>query len=235
MNLSFGKKTNGQSKIAHPQNAYLPALRAWDDVNHFAVSRMKRSDMYAAVFAVLAILGWGGMVYYANQPKLIPYVIHTDKLDQQMAVVRAEQLSHINVDPAVVRANVRSFIFNVRSVTFDPVFQKNMIHNGVKPFIDSGSQADSQIATFYGQNDPFKRAEKNSVEVTVNSPVPMSPTTYQVDWIEHERDLKGQDLATTHWRGFITVAIKTAGDEPTIIANPAGVYITNIQWSQVQG
>jgi type IV secretion system protein VirB5 len=240
VNLFKSASANGhgraaESKIVTTKNPYLPALRAWDDVNHFAIARMRRADFYAMIFALLAVIGWGGMVYYAMQPKLIPYIVHTDKLDQQLAVMRAERLNNIDQDPAVIRASVRTFIFNVRSVTFDPVFQKNMIRYGVRPFVAAGSQAETQVATFYAQNDPFKRAQTNSVEVSVDSPVPMSTNTFQVQWTEHARDAKGIDLGTTYWRGFVTVVLKTSGDEATIMKNPTGMYVTNLQWSQVQG
>lgn len=223
-----------KSRLLSSTNPYLPALRAWDDVNGFAVRAMYVSYCFAGVFAVLALIGWGGMVYYANQPKLIPYVVQTDKLDQQLAVIRAERLNGITTDPAVVRAALQQFVFNVRSVTFDPVFQKNMIGE-VRNYLASGSQAESAVGAFYTTNDPFKIAQKNSVLVTVDSPVPMSPTTYQVEWTEQSRSVKGEVLGLEHWRGFITITIHPAGDEATLMGNPAGVYVTDIQLSQVQG
>jgi type IV secretion system protein VirB5 len=63
----------------------------------------------------------------------------------------------------------------------------------------------------------------------------MSTNTFQVQWTEHARDAKGIDLGTTYWRGFVTVVLKTSGDEATIMKNPTGMYVTNLQWSQVQG
>lgn len=226
-------------------NPYMPALRAWDDVNGFAIAQMKRAWLVAYAAIALALLGWGGMVYYANQPRLIPFVVQTDKLDQQIAVVRAEQLRNIGQDPAILRAALRQFVINLRMVTFDPKFQKQAIELGVKPFVAAGSAAEATIKTFYtakpcmdpttcnNQGDPFARAKQNSTAVTVDSVVPMSPTTFQVDWTEVSQDAQGTQTGTQHWRGFFTVALHQEGTEDTILLNPAGMYVTNIQWNQV--
>lgn len=231
----FGRRhRETQSPAGEVTNPFLPALRAWDDVNHFAVSRMHRAEAFAFIGFAFALIFAIGMVYYANQPRLIPYVVQTDKVDQQLAVARAERLTNMTQDPAVLRASLRAFIEHLRMVTFDPVFQRRAILEGVRPFIAPNSQAQTQIDAFYRANDPFARAKTNSVDVAVDSPVPMSQSTYQVEWTETTRNAQGGTQGTTHWRGFFTITQSTSGDEQTLMLNPAGMYVTNIEWSQVQ-
>jgi type IV secretion system protein VirB5 len=240
MKLFGSKKRNEAPSSKPPANPYLPALRAWDDINGFAINRMQRSDMIATIFGVLSVIFAIGMVYYASQPRFIPYVVQVNKLDQALAVTRAEQMAGATTDPTIVRAAIKLFVESVRTVTFDPIMQKRLFTTQVRPMVASGSQAEQFLTNWLQNNDPFKRAKSGdeitpegySVEVTADSPIMMSENTFQDSWSEKYHDAQGNLLKTTYWTGFFTVTTHLTGDEQQLMLNPIGLYVTNISWSQ---
>jgi type IV secretion system protein VirB5 len=74
---------------------------------------------------------------------------------------------------------------------------------------------------------------KETVSVEVNSVLPTSDRTYEVEWVETTRDLYGAVKATDRWKGSFSVVINPPQDERQARVNPVGLYITNASWARV--
>jgi len=71
------------------------------------------------------------------------------------------------------------------------------------------------------------------VSVEVNSVLPTSDRTFEVDWVETTRDLYGAIKATDRWKGSFSIALNPPSDERQARINPLGIYVTNINWARV--
>ena len=180
-----------------------------------------------AIGIIVAILALG---YVAAQSKFVPYVVAIDKLGLPVGVQISDHAEP--VDTRVVRAQLANWISNARSVVTDRVVEKSNLDQ-VYAMIENGSAARGYLDSWYtGGHSPFDTARNQTVATSIDSMLPISPTTWQVQWTETIRNLAGQVVATQQWAGTIGVTINPPTDEATIFHNPLGVYITTLDWTK---
>jgi type IV secretion system protein VirB5 len=97
----------------------------------------------------------------------------------------------------------------------------------------SGSQAQAFISDFYRSNPPQKRAQTETVSVEVQSVLPTSDKTFEIEWAETTRDLYGTVTQKARWKSAFTIAINPPTDEATARINPLGIYVTNASWGKL--
>jgi type IV secretion system protein VirB5 len=117
-------------------------------------------------------------------------------------------------------------------ITNDGVAQRKAIDR-VYAHIANGSQAMGFINDFYRGDPPQKRAQTQTVSVDVQSVLPTSDRTFELEWIETTRDLQGQVKQQVRWKGAFTVTVNPPADEALMRVNPLGIYVTNASWSKV--
>jgi len=211
-------------------NPYLAARREWDERYGEFISRARNWRTTAILCALAALLGTAGIVWLAARSRVIPFVVLIDSLGRPVASGLAEQTSP--GDDRLRRAVIQDWIENLRMVTTDGIAQRRAIDR-VYAQIASGSSAQTFISDYY-RNDPlFKRAQTGTVSVDVNSVLPTSDRTFEVDWIETSRDLYGNVKSTDHWKGTFTIALNPPSDEREARINPLGLYVTAASWSKV--
>jgi type IV secretion system protein VirB5 len=71
------------------------------------------------------------------------------------------------------------------------------------------------------------------VSIDVNSVLPTSDRTFEVDWVETTRDLYGAVKGTDRWKGSFSIALNPPTDERLARINPLGVYVTNVSLAKV--
>jgi type IV secretion system protein VirB5 len=89
------------------------------------------------------------------------------------------------------------------------------------------------ISDFYRANQPFERAQNETVGVDVRSVLSTSGRTFEVDWIETVRDLYGNVKTTERWKGTFTIAVNAPTEERIAHVNPLGLYVVSANWSRV--
>jgi type IV secretion system protein VirB5 len=156
--------------------------------------------------------------------------VAVDNLGRQVAAGPADQSTV--ADDKLRRAAMFDWVGDLRMVTNDGVAQKKAIDR-VYAHIANGSQAMGFINDFYRGDPPQKRAETQTVNVDVQSVLPTSDRTFEVEWIETTRDLQGQVTQQVRWKGAFTVVVNPPSDEGLMRVNPLGIYITNASWSKV--
>jgi len=86
-------------------------------------------------------------------------------------------------------------------------------------------------------SSPFVRAAKLTVNTDIGSVLPISATSWQVDWEETTRDRDGGLIGKpVHMRAMLTVYIlppSTHARESDIQRNPLGIYIRDFNWEEV--
>lgn len=217
----------------HP---YLNARRSWNShVGSLIASRTLWQAM-ALISLLVAFAAVGGVVYIGSQSKFVPYVVEVNKLGEAMAVAPAPQAN--KVDQRIVRASVAEFIVNARTVTPDIAMQRRAIFK-VYALMISGSPATRKMTAFLNgtpDTNPFKRAEKQTVNVEIVSAIPQTSSTWQVDWVETQRTRKGEIMGKPYrMRALLNVsnnAMPPDASDDQIRLNPMSIYISDYSWSK---
>ena len=211
-------------------NPYLAARREWDERYGDLVTRARNWRTIAVLCTIIALIASGGMVWLSTKSRVVPFVVAIDHLGRPVASGIADQTSA--TDDRLKRASVLNWVENVRTVTTDGVAQRKAIDH-VYAQIANGSHAQAFISDYYRSDPPQKRAETETVAVEVNSVLPTSDRTYEVDWRETSRDLYGTVKSTDRWKGSFTIALDPPTDERLARINPLGIYIIQASWSKV--
>jgi type IV secretion system protein TrbF len=211
-------------------NPYLAARREWDERYGDLITRARNWRTLATLCALVALLATAGMTWLSARSHIVPFVVLMDNLGRPLASGVAEQTT-LN-DDRLKRVSIMTWVENLRLVTTDGVAQRKAIDH-VYAEIASGSSAQTFVSEFYRSNEPFKRAQTDTVSVDINSVLPTSDRTFEVDWVETTRDLYGAVKATDHWKGSFSIALNPPADERLARINPLGIYITNLSWTKV--
>jgi type IV secretion system protein TrbF len=126
-----------------------------------------------------------------------------------------------------VKAELAAWIVDVRSISSDPLAEKGALS---RAYSATAATATTFLNDYYRQHSPF--GQTRTVAVSVDSVLPISNQTYQIQWTEDARDLQGRDIGSTQWLASVTVAFDPPTDERGILNNPLGLYITSISWTQ---
>lgn len=130
------------------------------------------------------------------------------------------------------------FIVNARTVTPDIAMQRRAIFK-VYALMNAGSASTRKMTAWLNGNpetNPFKRAEKQTVNVEIVSAIPQTATTWQVDWIETQRSRKGEVQGKPYrMRALLNVETRPIAsdiNEEQLRLNPLGIYISDYSWSK---
>jgi type IV secretion system protein VirB5 len=222
------KATPTAKVIEH--NPYLAAKREWDERYGDLISRARNWRTMALLSGLIALIATAGVVWLSARSRVIPFVVLIDSLGRPVVSGLAEQASE--ADDRLKRAEILSWIENLRLVTGDAVAQRKAVDR-VYAHIGSGTQAQTFVSEFYRSDPPFKRAQTDTVDVDVKSVLPTSDRTYEVDWIETTRDLYGTVKSSDHWKGSFSIALNPPSDERLARINPLGIYVTQVNWTKV--
>lgn len=225
-----------------------PASRASDDLpkpsNPFDDGKRRYNQFYGnvvlqahnwrtAFFISIVVAGmavwWVGHI--GSQSKFIPYIVEVDHLGNVAyagPVAKATQN-----DPRLTKSYLSTFFTALRSVSADSVVDKSNIDR-VYSMVGNGTAAQVHINDFYAANNPYQRGAQYGVNVQMKSILPpASGNTWQVEWVETERDHGGKVIAVHAYRASAVVNFNAPTDERMAWLNPLGLYVTDINWAEV--
>jgi len=228
-------KTEGRAP-----NPYLDDRRAWNSHVDRAYSAQHTWQLVGVAGLLVGLAGVAGIAYVGSKSKFVPYVIEVDKLGEAVAVGPARVAGP--ADPRVVRASLASFIGSARLVTPDVALQRDAIFRVYAMLHSKDPAAQAMNEWYNGDNggkdaSPFVRAAKVTVTTDINSVLPISENSWQVDWQETTRDRSGALVGQpVHMRAMLTVylePVSTTTDEAAIERNPLGIYVSTYTWQEV--
>jgi type IV secretion system protein VirB5 len=214
-----------------PRNPYVTARS-----NFESLFRNQAKEKHAWKFTALAELAIiitlvVAYIQLASSSRVVPYVVEVDRLGQAIAFGPAEPLR--KADQRVIVRDLTVLIRNLRSITQDPLLQVQMIQEAYA-FLD--------VAAAKFLNEYFANPENNprvlgqditrSVEITSVLPIPNSDS-WKVQWTELERPRMGSISRSRVWEAYLTVKHVPPNTTETIQANPLGLYVTGINWTQL--
>lgn len=221
-------KPASSSLLQGDSNPYLDARREWNERYGDYIKQAHHWRTLAIMSAVVSLICVIGIAHIGAQNKIVPYVVEVDKLGETAAIARADRAAP--VDARVIKAYLARFINDWRAVTIDRPAQKGAIDR-VYAMLPGGSFALTKVNDYFKANNPFAREATENVAVSVTNILPISEKTWQVEWQEVTRDLRGNVQSTVRQKASILVGIKPPTQESLVLVNPLGVYVTDINWS----
>jgi len=232
------EKLIGGRRHGENSNPYLSARRTWNDHTQALMSSRQAWQIMGILALLVALVAVGGMIHIAQLSRFVPYVVQVDKLGQTAAVSVADKAAP--ADPRVIAAAISAFIANARLVTPDVALQRKAVFD-VYALLPANGPATQKMTEFYNATEdssPFKRAAKEMVSAEINTAMPQTADTWQVDWLETTRDrdgaMKGRPMLM---RAMVTIFIvppTPATTEEQLRKNPLGIYVRDFTWSRQQ-
>ena len=211
------------------ESPYLSARREWDERMGDAIAREHIWKRVAFVCLLITVLAVGGLVYSASQNKFIPYLVAFDDRDRLRPLGTAERAAP--VEARFQKALLAEFIEGLRSVVADGYVQRQRIHKAYA-MLRTSDAATGMVSAYFQNRSPYERAKTETVSVQLDTILPLTDQTWRLEWRETLRDRTGAETGTERWSATATVVIVPPSDEETILKNPAGLYVTDLSWSQ---
>jgi type IV secretion system protein TrbF len=216
----------------NPHSAvYLAARREWNERYGSYIAQAHAWRLTALAALGVAFVAVGGVVWIGAQNHVVPYVVQTDRLGDALAISRADIASPS--DPRLIRSQLARWVDDVRSVYVDVAAEKHVI-NEAYAMVDRNAAAAQELNDWFSHNDPFKRAQDDTVGIAVESVLPLSGNTWRVEWREDERVRQGALESSQQWEATVTISINPPTNDSTILVNPTGLYVESFDWSQRQ-
>jgi type IV secretory pathway TrbF-like protein len=220
----------GDGESEQVANPYLNARREWNSQTERAFSQLHVWQLIAVAGLLIGLAGVAGVIYVGSKSKYVPYVIEVDKLGEAVSVGPAQLAAP--ADPRVVRATLASFIASTRLVTPDVDLERKAVFTAYAMVKTKDAATTKLNEWFNGSKDsgPFERAKKVTVSTDINSVLPISASSWQVDWTETVRSREDGSLVgqPIHMRAVLEVYIlppSTHEREADIERNPLGIFV----------
>src|SRR6266851_5598388 len=228
----LGERKGGVVSTSEAVSPYVAARHEWDERYGSLITQAHNWRVAFQVASVIALVAVAGATGLGVHSRTKVFVVALDHLGRSVAAGYADQTS-VASDDRVRRSSILNWVESLRTVTSDTVAQAKAIR-AVYAQIAQGSAAMNAINDFYRNGDPPQtRGKTETVSVEVNTVLPTSDRSYEVDWTETTRDLQGVVTATARLKGSFTIAVDPPSDEATARMNPLGIYVTNASWSRV--
>jgi type IV secretion system protein TrbF len=140
---------------------------------------------------------------------------------------------------AMLKAALEDWIVNVRSVYVDANALRRSVF-AAYDLVEKQSQAWGALGTFYNAQDPFKRAETETVSLENVVAVPPTSATIGLDgkqtwalsWVEHVTSRDGLTETRQVWAGNITFTLHRPTSVTQAQHNPNGIHIVAYSWTE---
>ncbi len=191
------------------------ARRLWQVVATLAIG----------IALVLAI----GFTLVATKHTVVPYVVELDTDQQIVRTYPAEPILPTNAQHT--RATLGHWIQAWRNVSPDTHVIEDRAAR-VFALIQDGTSAQGLVYDWLNDNNPYERAQNETVAVEIISVTNRGGNSWQIDW----RETTYARNATLRDNQRYTANILVAFGQPkqaSILLNPGGLYITEIDWQEV--
>jgi type IV secretion system protein VirB5 len=232
MGMTFFKSTPRKEPLSDtgPGNPYLAAKEEWLERYGNYISRA--AQWRAVAFAGLALLGISlfGNIMQARQSSIAPYLVEIDKLGRINNVGRLEQRAAVPRN--LIQATISEMITSWRTVTADTELQRQMIAR-LGNVVAGGAKG--VLKQWFESNNPYEIAKSGRlIHVEIKGlPLPVSDTSYRVEWTETVRSHAGALLEQQSYEATVAIQLIPPESEKVIMVNPGGVYITDLAASKV--
>ena len=174
--------------------------------------------------ALLAsIIGW---YQTKNMPKTVPLVVEVSEFGVPRYVGKIETLSYEKFQPKeyMIKAQLSDFVQYTREIILDSdVMYKDILKTFGWVSLDLKQRLNEEIQ----ERDPFSQVGRIKVTVIIESIIPSTNNTWQVDWVDQTTSMNGDVIKEIKYRGLFTIQQQEPKGDKERERNPLGIYITD--------
>lgn len=215
---------------ARVDTPYTRARLEWDA--RIGSAAVQSANWRLALICTLGVLALSVLVslYLATRASVVPHIVEVDSLGA--ATYRGPAGSAVTPSEAVVRHELARFIELTRTLTSDAPLLRQRLVDVDKLLTTRGQAAYRQ----WGKDEnPMEQAKTRTTAVEIQSAVPLSHDTWQIDWQERAWDRNGTSLGKpVLWRAMLKVAQMTPKTPQQMQNNPLGIYIDEFHWNRIE-
>ena len=191
----------------------------------------------------MGIVVGGGNIFRGNQAEAFGFARtpadHIGMLATTInGLVLQQTLASLGVESRVMSALNTDFIV-------EPFHWGHALHSLQKGMIiqaygmvNNSDPAARFLSEYYNKDDkknsPFIRAGQVTVHPQIKSVMARTENIWEIEWIEETRDRKGNIIGKESMKALLTVYYISPESEQALMANPMGIFIKDITWSEIQ-
>lgn len=229
MDRLFYKSDPLQEDSQNPQEHFLRAQQAWNEVYGRAVSAMRNWRNISFILAIVLLAAIAGLTWQGAQSKVIPYVVVLDKEGQGLHAGLAAKSA--TTEEKVIKTELESFVKKVRLASMDRQLMLQNI-NFVYAHLKTNTPALKKLNAHFQGNNPFEVISKQTVIVDkVTSVLPVTENTWALEWTETSRNITNGDiLKTENYKAIATVLRQDPETNEQWNSNPFGIWVADFEW-----
>jgi len=224
--MVFRRAMQRYGRTPAPETPFQRAGQLWDERIGSARVQARNWRLMAFGCLGLTLLMSGGLLWQAEQSRVVPYVVEVDRLGEARAIAPVGT-RYQPTDPQIAWFLSR-FVRDVRSVSLDAVLMRQ---NWLSAYDFTTKRGAIFLGAYARATDPFGQVGERTVSVEVTSVVRASDRSFQVKWIETSYE-RGAVTSVAHWTWILTVLIKPPVSADILRRNPLGLYVDAIDWSR---
>ena len=209
------------------ETPYLRAQQVWDDRIGSARVQAKNWRLLALSCILANLLLGAGLVYQSLKAQVIPYIVEVDSQGEVRLVGPAAVL--YRPSQAAIQHQVREFVRTIRGLATDPIVVRErwmQVYAGVTP------RGANLLNSYARERDPFGKVGKVSIAVDVQRVLPLTETSYDVQWREATYDAQGVKTEDATYSGIVAVVMQQPKTAQALKDNPLGIYVDTFSWSR---
>ena len=181
---------------------------------------------------LISLCAVAGVVYIGAQTRIRPVLVVMDESYIPVGLYQPGAGLAVN-DERVTKASLAQFVSTWRIVSIDATFQKQRV-NDLAKFIDNNSPAFAKLRDYIvsDASNPLKRAIFETVSIRISNVLPVSPMTWQVDWVETVTQRSNGQAVSKRWQANITFAFMDDVPAEILLTNPTGLLVSDINWAE---
>lgn len=209
------------------ETPYLRAQAVWDA--RIGSARRQAHTWQLLAFGLLLVSGGlvGGLVYQSSKAQVVPYVVEVDT-QGQVRTVGPAQVAYVP-SRAAIQKQLSDFVRDIRALPVDPIVMRQQ---WLRAYAVVTPRGGAMLTELNRQQNPFDRLGQQMVTVDVTRALPVTDTSFDVQWTETTYDARGTALATEHYSGIFRVQLRQPQNEKELRANPLGIFVDTFSWSR---
>lgn len=229
-NLTNQPERFNNSNVDSPADPAQRAAAAWDRRIGDVVVQNHNWRKIALGLLFSNILLAGGLTYQSMKSQVIPYVVTVDKTTGVVEKAGALITNDYIPKEAEIKYFLANFIQNARNIQLDPVQQQKSQDKAYSFLTKTAAQkfVSMQRAEKFQQKYAYM-----TIQAKIKSIQKIPETdSYHASWSEEEFTVHDGKMNVNNYEGVFTIITLPVKDDNTLLINPLGIYISDLNFSQ---
>lgn len=174
-----------------------------------------------------------GLTVQSLKSQIVPYIVTVDKSTGEVEKAGSLIAEDYKPQEAEIRYFISQFIQNGRSIQLDPVQQDKLQQ---KAFAYLTTSAAKKFQTIQANEKFREKYATVTIQVKIRGVKKISDTdSFHASWDEEEFNISSGQQTVHHYEGVFSTTTIPPKDDATLIVNPLGLYISDMNFSEEIG